>query len=466
MRICQLLNLLAALFLISCSTPKVEEKHDERQISAHWLRIPLRFALRDKNEDYITHPFFDVDPTFKKEARSLNFFVTTPEDSAYKYNFDIYSGRLYKEHDYCLVEDIWDLHKGDLDKPNFTQGIVPRIYDQNGNPQKIIIFGNKNIIEKFKYDPTNYDTAKIIGSIIIESCQSYPCDTKSKWKASQVLVAVNSRDQDQLNLNSLDELKPKVDWSYARSVLVNQEGVHQIGRRYYPAFRISRELNPEETIKYFEQNSTQAKISELLKWREECFKLYDSIWDKTEKIRVEKSGQQEKFLKFFRDFYSKEYNQFYSCQKLVRPANINEDPRRMWFFVYLQAFANLEKANYFYSCSQKSWSYNPKIDEGHYFNNQTKELERCRPRDFEKMFDQAINGLALLKNQSNKNYRFIEYDTQHGGSHQKIYSWIAEEGKVHACKNKSSQTKEQFDLFPQDVQWLGFKPDSTDELIK
>lgn len=468
MRICQSINFLIAFFLISCSTtaPKVEEKHEEHPITAHWLKIPLRFALRDKNDDYLTHPFFDVDPAFRKEKRTLNFFVTTPEDSSYKYNLDMYSGRLYKEHDLCPVDDIWESYKGDVEKPNFTQGIVPRISDQNGNPQRIIIFGNKKYTEKFKYDPTSYDSARIVGSVVLDSCQSYPCNQKSKWKNSQILVAVNVRDVELSNINSLDELRPKVDWTYARSVLENQDGVHQVGRKYYPAFRISRELTPEDTINYFERYSSQVKIAELLKWREECFKLYDGIWGKAEKIRGEKKGQQEKFLAFFKDFYKKDFNQFYSCQKLVRPANINEDPRRLWFFSFIQAFANLEKANFFYNCSQKSWSYNAKVDNEHFLNDQSKELERCSARNFEKIFDQSINGLALLKNQTNKSFRFVEYDTQRGGSHQKIYAWIADEGRSQACKNKKRDTKEnQFDLFPQDVVWQSFTPDA-EELIK
>jgi hypothetical protein len=464
MRICQLQNILISIFitsfLLSCSTSKIADKHDERLITASWLKIPLRFALRDQDDNYLTHPFFDIDPRFKREQRTLNYFITTPEDSSFKYNFDLYSGKLYKERDYCPVDDIWDSYKGDVYKPNFTQGIVPRTYDQNSNPQRIVIFSNAREIEKFKYLPTNYDSAKVVGSVILDACETYPCDLKSKWTPTQILLAVNPHDPSFTKVNFLNELKHAVDWTYVKSILVNQDGVHQIGKKYYPAFRISKEFNLDDTIKYFETNSTVAKMDELVKWREGCFKLYDSVWEKSEKIRGEKNDQQAKFLNFFKEFYAKNSAQFYSCQKLVRPANINDDARRLWFFTYLQAFTNLEKNGFYFSCSEKSWLYNPKVDDTHFYNDQNKELARCRSRNFEKSFDQAINGLSLMKNQINKNFRFIEYDTQRGGSHQKLYSWVADSAKVSICKNHKDAIKEnQFDLFPQDVVWPSFTPD-------
>ena len=470
MRICQLQNLLrnifVAIFLISCSTPKIADKHEERLITPNWLKVPLKFAIRDLDDKYLTHPFFDIVPAFKKETKTINYFIITPEDSAYKYSFDLYSGKLYKDRDYCPVNDIWEFYKGDVYKPNFTQGIVPRTYDQNSNPQKIIIFSDPQKIEKFKYLPTNYDTAKIVGSLILDSCSTFPCDSKAKWIPTQILLAVNARDPGYAKINMLADLKSKVDWSYVKSILVNQEGVHQIGDKYYPAYRITKEYNLEDTVKYFDSYSTVVKMDELTKWRESCFKLYDDVWDKVEKIRAEKHDQQTKFLNFFKEFYSKNSSQFYKCQKLVRTANINENDRRLWFFTYLQAFTNLEKNGFFFSCSEKAWLYNAKVDDTHFFNDQNKELARCRSRNLEKSFDQAINGLSLMKYQINKNFRYIEYDTQHGGSHQKLYSWVTDSGKVSLCKNQKGAIKEnQFDLFPQDVAWPNFTPDD-DKLIQ
>jgi hypothetical protein len=466
MRICQLINLCFALFLISCSSQKVDETRDQRLITPGWLKIPPRFSLRDKDDNYLTHPFFDVTPGFNKDKRTINFFVTTPEESPHKFNFDMYSGRLYGEHEYCGSDDIWDAYTGELQKPNFTQGIVPRTYDQNGNPQRIIVFGMPKGLDKNKFHPQYFEIGKIVGSLILEACDSYPCDLKSKWKPTQILLAVNPNENKFSKINLLNDLRNKTDWTYFKAMIMNQDGVHQVGKTYYPAFRISKELSLDDSLQYFEKKSSIVKVDELAKWREGCFKLYDDVWEKTEKIRSEKRDQQDHFLKFYKEFYAKNSELFYSCSKLVRPGTINDDPKRLWFFTYLQAFTNLEKNSFFYSCSDKSWSYNPKVDETHYFNNQNKELERCRARDLEKSFDQAINGLSLMKSQTNKEFRFIEYDSGQGGSHQKIYAWIAEEGKTHICKNKKDRTKENtFDVFPQDVTWQGFTPDE-DKIVK
>lgn len=470
MRICQLLNLVIALFLISCATEKVDTTRDQRVITASWLKIPLRFALRDKDDNFLTHPFFDVTPSYSKDKRTIHFFVTTPEDSPYKYNFDLYSGRLYGEREFCGADDVWDSYTGELQRPNFTQGIVPRTYDQNGDPQRIVIFGMPKGMDRTKFHPQYFEVGKIVGSLILESCDSYPCDLKSKWKATQILLAVNANEPSFSKVNLLSELRGQTDWTYARAMLTNQDGVHQVGKKYYPAFRISKELSLDETLRYFETNSRAEKVDELARWREGCFKLYDDFWEKSEKIRKEKLGKQDLFWHLFKDFYSKNSDQFYACSKLVRPANINDDPRRLWFFSYIQAFTNLEKNQFYYTCSDKSWSYNPKVDDHNYYNNQNKELERCRARDFEKSFDQAINGLSLMKGQTSKEFRFVEYDSGRGGTHQKIYAWIGTQGKSHMCKNKKGlfkkpQQETQFDVFPQDVVWESFAADD-DKTVK
>lgn len=472
MRICQLQNILCglfvAIFLISCSTSKIEEKREAPVINAGWFKVPFRFAHRDQDDNFLTHPFFDIDQGFVKELKLINFFITTPENNLYKYDLDLYSGKLYKERKYCEVEDIWNQYSGTLFKPNFTMGIVPKTYDQNGNPQKIIVFSKTQEAGKFQYLPTHYYTAKIVGSVVLDACEDYPCDSQSKWKPAQILVAVNAQDSHLFEIDLLSELKTKIDWNYVRAMLANQEGVHQLGQKYFPAFRLSKELSLAETLNYFSLHSRPANMEELTHWRKGCFKLYDEVWDQSEMIRKEKKNQQTAFLNYFKEFYSKNSAQFYACQKLVRPANINDDAKRLWFFTFLQAFTILEKNGFYFNCAEHSWLYNPKREDGRFSYDQMKEVEKCRARDFEKSFDSAINGLSLMRNQTNKNFRFVEYDTQHGGSHQKIYAWIADSKKPSQCKTPPAINKEnQFDLFPEDVLWQNFgADDDASETIK
>ena len=469
MRLCQLQKILEGLFLLTfflaCSTPKVKMLHEEKTIEASWQKAPQRFAHReynfrklDREEIIVTHPFFDIAPGINVEHRLINMFTTIPEDSFFKYNFDLYSGMLYKDHDYCPTSDIWKNYSGDLIQPNFIQGIVPRVYDERQLPQKIILFSDKNQKENFKLLPTTYNTVRIIGSIVIDVCDKYPCDLPSKWSPSQILVAVDPFSIAYSNVQTLSEVKKKVNWKYVESILVNQDGVHQLGSHYFPANRLSREFNLDETYSYFKKNSKQVNMEDLESFRGKCFKLYDEIWEKSESIRQGKTKQQQAFFNYFKEFYEKSSGQFYQCQKLFRPASINDNDKRLWFFTFLQAFTNLEKNGFYYNCSNNAWNYNSQIDEGHYLIDQNKELTKCHAGKFEKAFDLSINALALMKNQVDKGYRFIEYDTQHGGSHQKIYGWIEDKKKVYICNNSNNDNL--IDFFPQDVVWSGFLPDN------
>ncbi|MBC7715103.1 MAG: hypothetical protein H7177_17290 [Rhizobacter sp.] len=478
MTICQLQNItksilltsLSAFLFYSCAqTAPKENKADDRVIRASWNKLPPRFAHRDDSDAIVTNPFFDIDPmigNFKdKETDNygIHYFVTNPADTKYLYDFDLYSGKLYREREFCAQDDIWKNYGGDLMTPNFTMGIIPRIYDQNKEPMKILIISDKDSIEPFKEQPVRFDNARILGSLVIDHCENFPCDLTEKWKPSQMLVGVSPRDERYNSLNNFTELKNKIDWSYARGILTNMNGYHKVGGKVYPAYRISRELNLKDSLAYFNKTSSKVTAENFVKlneWRVGCMKLYDSVWDESEKIRALKYGQADKFLTFFKDFYLKNSNEFYECSKLVRPANIVEDHRRLWFFSYLQAFTLLEKNGFYYSCFDNAWAYNARVDENKFYVDQNKEMARCRAKNFESAFDQAINGMSLMRNSTNRQYRFVEYDSAKGGSHQKIYGWIHLAAQNYACKY-ASKTPNQipFEVFPQDVGWEYFKQD-------
>lgn len=466
-----LLKSFCLIYLVGCAeTPVAPVKKDDRLIVAQWNKLPLRFSDREiKDDAFVTNPFFDIDPkieNFKdKELDNfgIRYFVSTPVESKFQYNIDLYSGKLYRERAFCAQDDIWQNYSGDLLTPNFTQGFVPRVYDEAKQPQRLIVISDKEAIEPFKEQPQYFDIARVIGSVVVERCENFPCDQNEKWKASQILVGVSARE---VKLNSLDtfvELKKKINWNYAKAMIVNMNGYHKLGGRTHAAFRISKELNLKDTYAYFSKNSkkiSNEEFGELNTWRVGCMKLYDSIWDESEKIRKQDHGQAESFLKYFKEFYAKSSNEFYQCQKLVRPANIVENHRRLWFFSYIQAFNLLEKNGFYYSCVDNAWAYNPRVDTDKFYVDQNKELARCRAKNFEKAFDQAINGMSLMRNQTNRQFRFIEYDNMSGGSHQKLYSWIFDKNQNFACKYDSKTPNQiPFEVFPQDVVWENFKQD-------
>ena len=477
MRICQLENVTKPLVLVtflstlfsSCSNITVDPKRDERVIIANWNKVAPRFTHLTEKDEPIVHPFFDVNPEIQNFSSNpdlngeINTIITTPEGSSYQYDLDLYSGKLYRERNFCPQDDIWQDYLADLMTPNFTQGIIPRVLDEAQKPMRAIIISSPDYIENFNLNPDHFEKMRVIGSVILENCESFPCDQMSKWKPTQILVGVAPRDPRYFGLKSFKDLKETTDWTYTKGMLNNMYGTHRLGEKSATAFRVSKELNLKDSYDYFTKNSnviSYDKLAELGNKRQACFELYDSMWNDVEKIRTENKGQQDLFLNFFKNFYSKSSDLFFECQKFVRPATIIENPRRLWFFSYIQAFTLLEKSGFYYSCSDNAWAYNPRVDDKTLFVNQNKELARCRARSLEYAFDRAINGMSLLKTQSNKQFRFVEYDNGRGGSHQKIYGWIFDRVQYFECKYQSKKNQpKRFDIFPQDVIWENFKSD-------
>ena len=437
-------------------------------ITPKWFNIPLRFTLGEQDDKVAVHPFFDVQAytVESKESDLINYILTTPEDSLYKYSLDLFSGKIYRDRDYCSQKDIWDSYEGDVFKPNFSLGIIPQTYDINQSPLQIMVYSSSTAhVVKFDPAPTKFATARVVGSVTVEYCESYPCDSKEKWSPTQYIIGVNHDDPGFSSIQSINDLKEKVDWNYSRAFLVNEGGVHSMGLKAYPAYRITKILNKERTLIFLKEKAIKLNLAEMTKWREGCFALYDQIWTKADEIRNgEGSDKPDEFFQYFKEFYKTSADDFYKCQKLIRPANINENSNRHWFFAFLLAVVNLEKNGFYYSCQEKSWAYNPKIDDQSYLNDHMKEMERCRAKYFEKMFDQAINGLGLVKNHHNKSFRFIEYDSGIGSTHQKLYAWTISPNRSYTCKQKPESRDNEFESFPHDVVWEAFPASSAAEI--
>lgn len=479
MRFCQLEKVLSTIFilvfLVGCSDlstkiwghgaasgekpvqpiERVHELNSGHPIIPSWFKIPSTFTIFDYVDRTPTHPFFDVTPNWRPSQRLINYVAISPAESAFQYDLDLLSGKLYKVRDNCANEDLWGAYKEKVDRPNFTLAIIPQVYNHQRLAQKILIFKEHFEQDKFIFVPEESREARIIGSVILEYCDHYPCDSRKRWKATQILVGVDVLDAKYGQLNSLAELKNVIEWPYTKAYLENQFGAHQLANNFKPAYRVISELGVEETLKYFKDKSFVINVNKLQNWRKTCFSLYDSMWKEVTRIRSEKLHQQDKFHDFFLSFYMHDLDQFVSCQKLVRAANINEEPARHWFFTYVSAFVNLEQNGFVYSCKDKVWSYNARVDIHHLVTTELKEMRLCKPSEFEAIFDHAINAMSTMQYQTNKSFRFIEYDTQHGGSHQKLYSWIQQQSLNLAC-DKNIRSPE---IFPVDIYWNPFRPD-------
>ncbi|MBY0415168.1 MAG: hypothetical protein K2Q18_13435, partial [Bdellovibrionales bacterium] len=204
MSICQLqkksISLLiptfSLIYLIGCAETPVEpiKPTEKKMITADWFKLPPRFASIEKDETLSIHPFFDI--AWKAEdyedwgsgkSFKLPYFVTTPIDSDAQYEFDMYSGKIYRERMFCPQDDVWKNYNSNLEKPNFTQGIIPRVYNELQKPQQVILFSSENFKPYFEKSIKSYADVKVIGSLILESCEIYPCDIKERWKTSQIL---------------------------------------------------------------------------------------------------------------------------------------------------------------------------------------------------------------------------------------------------------------------------------------
>lgn len=82
----------------------------------------------------------------------------------------------------------------------------------------------------------------------MERCENFPCDRKNKWKESQILVGLSTRDSEFNPIDSFMVLKQKIDWNYAKGMLTNMNGYHKLGGKIYPGYRISKELNLKDTV--------------------------------------------------------------------------------------------------------------------------------------------------------------------------------------------------------------------------
>ena len=484
MRFCQLEKTLRSIFIVflfcgcsylqtqwsslwepapkaSSTDPEVKKlagDHEIRSdhiITPEWFDIPKKFVVYDNEKVLPVHPFFDVAANWRSDQQLINYVEISPAESSYLYDLDLPSGKIYKVRDLCGNRDLWGAYIGKIEKANFVLGIVPQYYNQENLPQKIIIFKDRYNQDRFPFIPTESREARVIGSVVLDHCDLYPCDIRKRWQPTQILVGVDVLSSNYSDIKTFAELKTRVNWPYAKAFLENQFGAHNMTSNFYPAYRVNAELEIDNTRKYFFEKSTPVNMEKTKEWRKSCLRLYNSMWDKVTEIRSAKNSQREKFFDYFKTFYTYDADKFYRCQKVFRPANINDDADRNWFFAFVQAFLHLEQNGFYYSCKNEVWSHNPRIDQYHYMTNELSELRTCGALDFEKMFDHSINGLSLMKNQRTKFFRYIEYDSDHGGSHQKIFSWIAYPTKKLACEQNSISPE----IFPQDIYWQPFQID-------
>jgi inorganic pyrophosphatase len=487
-------SLLIAFFMIFTSCAKKTKKISPVEGKASWLKTSKVYNHKTDHGEYIIHPFFDLVPFASTKDNSINFVMTMPENTTNKYQIDLRSGALFRKHRTCSQKDVWKKYSGDLDRPPYTEGFVPRLLDQLGTPQKIIVFGKTRYFTDFQLTPTRSQRVRVVGAVLQQYCESYPCRGKNKWLSRMVLVAVNQNDPKFKKISHINQLKKKVDWNYIKAYIQNSDGRHISSRDDLPAYRVVGNVGPKEALVNSLKTGHLFKFEEMKSLRDNCQKLYDFLWTSAESVRkdkydfkklkksernevaakteifsgnvisaetksvskekiIEEERKLQNFSTYFKAFHKNYKKRFLTCQKFVRDTSINANPRRLWYFSYLLSFLNAEDLGHIYSCSRQAWVENPMQVSGKRMYSTDRHLRNCTSRELDRAFDMSVTLFAGLSRAFQPHYRFIEYDEGAGASHQKIYSWVYNSGDGYSCDKKRYKN---LSIFPRDINWESF----------
>lgn len=488
----------------SCSTdpdPIAPEKVKKAITAAPvWFNVPSRFRLVDFEKNLPAHPFFDLSPYQTKDSSEISYYLITPFDSLYQYRFDLMSGKHYLNDSFCEQNDIWEKYDGEINRPPFAQGIVPRLLDQTGSPQEIWVFGDERKLPFNKEEiAVESVRSRVVGGVVLKYCEHYPCRTSEEWLSRLILVGVNPFHPNLGAVKTLAELKSKVDWKYVMAFAENGFGRNVVGSLEEPTYKVGGQIDNEAVVEFAFNNGHEFDMDEMNTLRRNCFRLYDYLWNGQLKARKfseeqkpandkaalefqrraeamkqvksfrlatviststerdidedEKKDEDLSFHAFYDKFLDKYGDRLKTCFDFVRPSNIQEDRDRAWFFSFIQNWINLEKLGYHYSCARRSWMENPFIGKGkRKFEN--RDLQRCSARDLDIGFDQGVTLMSGLYNSSRQHYRFIEYDSRIGGTHQLVFNWVFENGKKFGCDAR--KLEEKGTIFPEDINWKRF----------
>lgn len=151
-------SLIASLFglgIISCASKDdelfnktvIKKTHNYRPL---WFKTDEKYSFLNDERETVFHPFFDLLPSADMTEKTINYFPVTPKESKYYYEIDLVSGKRYMSHPICEGPDVWRGYEGSISNPPYERGVIPRVLDQIGKPQEIIVFGKSSKKKKNK----------------------------------------------------------------------------------------------------------------------------------------------------------------------------------------------------------------------------------------------------------------------------------------------------------------------------
>ncbi len=478
LRLCQLKSLrilqLSLLILISCSqlTPEKGQKEVLTTFTNQWFKTNSDHALIDKNGEATTHLFFDLNSEYVASQKEVSVVIATPKGSKHSYDIDLSSGQRYYTHTYCKQDDIWKSFKGTIYRPPFSIGYIPKVLDQLGDSQKVIIWSKtKNIQKTYK---TNYQKVRLVGAYVEQNCPVGNCIGKNNWLSKLVFVGVDASDESMASIVSTSDFKNVIDWEESKAYLANMDGLNSIGDIYYPAKRIGELLDFNDAFKYFKKRSIILTNKELKNIQKGCHDLFDlfleevsktqaedrpakNIDELKEKLKLKALLKKKKlpigFAQRLARFTEKYFKEMTTCEKFIYHGNINKNQEDFWFLSYLGIYFKLHREGYFFDCKNQSWRRNEFNEEGQLIFNLQEDIKQCDDRDLDLAMNYLSNFLKGLKS-GDQIYKFIDYDNQYQGTHNKIYSWVRLKAPRFDCINNPNQEIiKNMSVTPEDTSW-------------
>ena len=482
------LSLFLAFFVVSCANKKSREYEADELLSIYepkWFSASEKHSLRDKNGDLKPHLFFDVGPEFTEREQLANVIVTTTENSYQAYTVDLVSGQRHYAHSYCNQGDVWNKKSGTFGRPYFSIAYMPRVLDQMGDPQKVIVFGGRERLRQSL--DHHFVRVRVIGGYIEESCLELNCLGRDNWNSRLVFIAVDPQDPSYSDITDIESFRKKESWDKLQATLQNMDGRNFSVDRMYPFIRVRDIIPFKEMVLLFRKRSAFMSDKEIVKIQRSCHLLYDKLWtevgqDRPEdkkaktqdelkaKLKVREELKEKKApvgkMARLRPFVKKYFSELATCEKFVYHGNINRDPEHFWFHSYLGMYIRLHKEGYYFDCTRKVWAQNIYDINGNPAHYLPDEIDYCTDKDMDLAIEYMPNHLKSMKNVFGPFYRFIDYDTHEFGTHRKIYSWVKMNTRKYDCRpDPTARILEKLLISPEDAAWKRWEViDVADEL--
>lgn len=395
-----------------------------------WFKDKLeRYQRVDQNGDILPHLFFDAVADYRMKKSEVNFVVTTPSQSEFRFLLDPVSGQTFMKEPFCEGNDLTKLEGGKFFLPNYHEGFVPQMLDQKLAPQRMIILGADELVQTYYKEA--FFRAKIIGGILLNKCLSVQnCLNNFIEKSELVLVGVSKDDPKLKNYESVDELSKVFDWKRALATFLNTEGVFFYKDSHLPTVKSYQMIDADNANKLLKKNNKlfDGKIAGKLK--NTCHTIHNEI----ETIMAEPNRQ--KRVANLKNYLPKKTKYYSLCSRLVQAVDPRKDHQLHDFYNILDIPYLLATTKNYFNCQKKQWQLPSGQEKYSSVNALRRSMMECSSNEFWEMFQMALPYSGMLKNQGYVYWRYIGYDDVSGGSHGRIDSWVSEPGTVIHCNKE------------------------------